>query len=285
MAGVGINQLKRIYTNQNDFRLGQIIGRAEGLQGEFKFVRYNDGADDPGVVGIRGMVAEYAKAAPTNDLNASGEPGTHTVTVDTSGAADRSAGILVGDSPLGFSGGGVYQDTEFGFIQLSGIPIVDIWMLAAASPAIAIARDEIIIPQSTSDGFADGVALGSMSQTQQYQALGYALADGELVVNDQALVLFPSGITTTARYQLDETVTLTGTGASGTGVVNEIFSSYSGAAETQWGMRVTGTSMIFATSGNTTFTGGTSSGAEAVAIAQLAGRIKAVNALLTLPAA
>jgi len=284
MAGIGIAELTKIHTDlaYANTKVGQLVGPPEGLLGWFKFVKYNDGAAN--VRGIRGMLAEYAKpATSTNDVNSAAEPGFDTVTIDTSGASNLSAGILIGDSPQGLSGGGgVYANDQYGFIQLTGRPVVDLWMAAAAAPAIAIAQDELIIPHSTNDGIMNGVTIAT-SVTNLHQSIGYALADGELLLNDQSLVLFPSGLTGTARYSIDETVTLTGTGASGTAVVSEIFSSYSGATETQWGIRLTGTSMIIATSGNTTYTGGTSSGAEAVALAEIAERIKAVNVRLTLP--
>jgi len=273
--GIGIAQLKRIYTDLSGFRLGQIVGPPEGLLGWFKFVRYNDG---DGIRGIRGMLAEYAKpAAPANDVNSAGEPGFDTVTVNTAGASNLSAGILVGDSPLGFSNGGVYQNGQYGFIQLCGRPIVDLWMAAAATPAIAIAQDELIVPHGTNDGIMNGRPIAIATVTNLHQSVGYALANGEPLINDQSLVTFPAGLTGTDRYSVGGTVIVSG----GTAVINEIFSSYSGATETQWGMRITGTSMVIATSDNTTFTG--SGGVQAVSLLNIAERIKAVNVRLTLP--
>jgi len=281
--GIGIAQLKRIYTDLSGFRLGQIVGPPEGLLGWFKFVRYNDG---DGIRGIRGMLAEYAKSNPdtdppgANDVNGAGEPGFDTVTVDTSGASNLSAGILVGDSPLGFSNGGVYQNDQYGFIQLCGRPIVDLWMSPVVHPGGAVVQDEILVPNGSSDGLMNGMAITSATH-HHHQSVGYALANGELLINDQSLVTFPAGLTGTDRYSVGGTVIVSGTEASGTAVINEIFSSYSGATETQWGMRITGTNMVIATSDNTTFTG--SGGAQAVSLLNIAERIKAVNVRLTLP--
>jgi len=280
---IGITQLRRIWTatEVRPYQLGQIVDKAEGVNGIFKYVRYRAGAG--AVRGIQGMNVEYAKpATSTNDTDTSGEPGKTTVTADTSVATNLTAGVLLGDSPLGFFGGGVFADDTYGFIQLAGEAIVDIWMAEAATPAIAIAQDELIIPHSTNDGISDGVGLGSASATNLHQAFGYALADGELIVNDQVLVTFASALTGTSRYVVGDVVTATGTGASGTGKVLQIFSSWANGAESQWGMILKGTSLIIATSGNTTLTG-VIQGATAFALARFSGRIKGKNVKLTLP--
>lgn len=285
---IGITDLKRIYTAQEalPLQLGQIVGPPEGLPGWFKFIKYSHGTTATAVRGIRGMNVEYARpATSTNDIDTAGEPGKNVVTADTSAASNLTGGVLVGDSPPGLvGGGGVYQDGQFGFAQLAGPSMVDIWMPAMASPAIQIALDELIYPHGTNDGISDGVAFGSASAPQVHQAFGFALADGELIANDQCLVTAAAaGWTGANRFRVGETVTATGTGASGTAVVNEIFSSSSGGVETQWGMRITGTSFIIATSGNTTLTGGTSAAVQALALLRFSGRIKGKNVMLTLP--
>ena len=125
MAGIGITQLTEIYANQNEFRLGQIVGPPEGLQGTFKFIQYIDGVNN--IRGIQGL--------PTYKVfntTAASDASRHQVTGDVNNSGTASpvnspvpGGVLVGNSPLGFTGGGVYQDEQFGFVQLTGIPIAN----------------------------------------------------------------------------------------------------------------------------------------------------------------
>lgn len=128
---IGISQLTRIWTAQEPrpYKLGQIVDKVEGVDGVFEFIKYHHGQNS--IRGIAGLpVFARQDATSTDDIDTDADTTLYDVSADFNGntTSRRPRGILVGKRPLGFpGGGGVYQNLQFGFIQRSGKPIVDLW--------------------------------------------------------------------------------------------------------------------------------------------------------------
>lgn len=128
---IGISQLTRIWTAQEPrpYKLGQIVDKAEGVDGVFEFIKYHHGQNS--IRGIAGLpVFARQDATSTDDVDTDADTTMYDVSANFNGntTSRRPRGILVGKRPPGFpSGGGVYQNLQFGWIQRSGKPIVDLW--------------------------------------------------------------------------------------------------------------------------------------------------------------